>query len=928
VTYNRKSGLPHDLVLTIHGDQRGDVWIGTPGGLSRFRDGRFRLFTTADGLTSNVVSAVLPSRDGALWIGTSGGGLHRLVGQRILPVVLDRDSVGAAILSLLEEPDGTIWIGTDGRGLYRLSGQQWTRFGRNSGLSSEIVLSLHRDAAGTIWIGTAGGGLVRYKAGRMRAITRQQGLFDDTVFQVLEDRTGNFWMGSNRGIFRVPVSELESVADGRLGRVSGTSFGTSHGLASIEVNGGIFPPGWRRRDGTLWFPTVAGIAVTDGEVRERHQMPSVVLDSLNVDGKKMEPESQPLVLPPGSSRLQLRFTMPTFVMPASRQFRYRLEGWDSRWVYAENLGRADYNHLAPGRYTFYVSARLGEGPWSPAKPLLSFSIRPYFYQTLWFRMGVILIALAAGLALHHAATRALRRRQDQLLGLIEKRERAERSLRESEEHFRALIESTSDLTLIADEEGAIYYVSPASKTILGLESNEVMKWRLAELIPADQLKLLLARLETEETALTTVTFDKSRSIQRQLEIVTHRLNCEPQKGRFLVNCRDVSERNLLEKRLQQSDRVAGLGRIAASVAHEFNNVLMGIQPFAEALKRTEKSERVQSLSGNIIDSVRRGKKVTQEILRFVRGAEPVLQPVQVAPWSRRLETELISLVGKSVEVSVTAADNLVMKADPEQITQVMINLALNARDAMPDGGVLEVHFRQASDLDRRRFTLPDTQWIRASVSDTGSGIPPDILPHIFEPLFTTKKHSGNGLGLALVHQVMERHQGQVFVESRPGCTTFILFLPMTSVNENPSTEPSAEVRVSSRSILLIEDDLLVAEGIRLLLSEHGWGVALATAGEEGLAMLDTVDPDVVILDLGLSDMDGLTVFARLMDRRPEIPVVFSTGHGDQAELEQLRSTAHVDFLLKPYDAKALIEKIEAVIASSLNSRLRIPLASA
>jgi signal transduction histidine kinase len=242
---------------------------------------------------------------------------------------------------------------------------------------------------------------------------------------------------------------------------------------------------------------------------------------------------------------------------------------------------------------------------------------------------------------------------------------------------------------------------------------------------------------------------------------------------------DATALRAMEQKIEQASRVASLGRVSASVAHEFNNLLMGMSPFAEVLRsRTAGDEALARAVQHILNVVRRGQRLTDEILRFTRPPEPILAPVDLAAWLPAFCEEARGLVeGRTMVVELPAA--LPVRADADQLSQVMLNLVINARDATPCGGRITIGAAPAGEIAFLRKQLAGCERMAALyVRDTGSGIPPESLERIFEPLFTTKEN-GTGLGLAVALQIMRRHEGEILVDTEPGAgTAFYLVLPV------------------------------------------------------------------------------------------------------------------------------------------------------
>jgi len=369
---------------------------------------------------------------------------------------------------------------------------------------------------------------------------------------------------------------------------------------------------------------------------------------------------------------------------------------------------------------------------------------------------------------------------------------------------------------------------------------------------------------------------------------------------------DITERKEMQERLAQANRVSSLGRIAASIAHEFNNVLMGIQPNLEVLRRRATADLSVPID-HILQSVRRGKQITEEILRFMRPAAVALQCVEVTPFLENWRLEITAAVGPKMTLTIDAEPDLYISADPLQIAQVLTNLAVNARDAMhEENGHLTVsvaRVRSYGSLGFASLPTPD-RFIHFAVSDDGGGMTKEQLAHLFEPLFTTKK-GGTGLGLAVSYQIINTHDGYISAESRPGLgTTFHILLPETlpmfeSVQETPRELPPAA------RVLIVEDESAVASGISALLELEGMKTHVVDTGAAAVPAAEEFGPDVVILDIGLPDMSGIDVYANLSARWPRLPVLFSSGHAGAATLEGYLTRRNVALVVKPYDLATL-----------------------
>ena len=390
-TYTTKQGLVNDYVWSIDQGHDGSLWIGTGAGLSRLKDGRFTNFTTREGLSANMIWAVHQGRDGSVWIGTFDGGLNRLKDGRF-DVYTSRDGLpDMSIRVIQEDAAGTLWIGTSNGGVARMSQGRFTTVTTKDGLSSNVVRSLYADDQGSVWIGTIGGGLNRLKNGRITVYKTGNGLFDDVIWLILEDGQGNLWMSSSRGIFRVSKQDLNDFADGKTASITSVAYSKADGVKSSQGVGGSQSPGWKGRDGRLWFSTFQGVSVVDPRRLMTNQVPPpVMIEQILVDGAALAADAR---VPAGAQKFEFHYTGLSLLAPEKVRFKYRLEGLDRDWIDAGTRRVAYYTNIPPGNYRFRVLASNNDGLWNETGAARAFYLAPYFHQTYLF------YALCAGMAL-------------------------------------------------------------------------------------------------------------------------------------------------------------------------------------------------------------------------------------------------------------------------------------------------------------------------------------------------------------------------------------------------------------------------------------------------------------------------------------------------------------------------------------------------
>lgn len=396
------------------------------------------------------------------------------------------------------------------------------------------------------------------------------------------------------------------------------------------------------------------------------------------------------------------------------------------------------------------------------------------------------------------------------------------------------------------------------------------------------------------------------------EIRFLRVNAKVRELRVIGNVQDITEEEAaarerveLQRQLGETRRLSSLGRLAATMAHEFNNVLMGISTFTEVLRRRTAGEvHVQSAVAQIQQSLGRGRRITDEILRFTREPAPSMSTIDVARWLSDFFPEAAALTGARAQLEV--GHDLFIRGDIALLNQALANLIINARDAAPEGGI-RIVARATGD---ERLDL--------MVADRGTGIAPEIRERIFEPLFTTKR-SGTGLGLAVVHQVVSAQGGTIHVESEIGRgTEFHLRFPLFAGDVDPHEEP----RVAS--VLLVEDDPAVTLALHATLENEGIDVRTATNGRSAIGSLAKQTPDVVMLDIGLPDVSGVDVYNEIATRWPRLPVVFITAELDDTAVARFLRQPHIGFLRKPFEAEQLLETLSRITAIKRSKTERNP----
>jgi PAS domain S-box-containing protein len=386
---------------------------------------------------------------------------------------------------------------------------------------------------------------------------------------------------------------------------------------------------------------------------------------------------------------------------------------------------------------------------------------------------------------------------------------------------------------------------------------------------------------------------------------------------------DVTERHTLEEQNRQSQKVEAIGQLAGGIAHDFNNLLTAIQGYCELLSSALGSESPhQSDLGEIRHAADRAASLTRQLLAFSR--RQILEPrvLDLRESLRGIESMLRRLIGEDIDVVLRTTDEAArVKADPGQIEQVILNLAINARDAMPEGGSLLLEVMNAT-LDesyaRRHVSVKPGRYVMLGVSDTGMGMDALTQARIFEPFFTTKKaERGTGLGLSTVYGIVKQSGGNIWVYSEPGRgATFKVYLPrVDEVEDQPASEPAPGTLTGSETILVVEDEPGVRELVRRVLERYGYRVLVAATPHDALELAARhVDPiHLLMSDVVLPEMSGRSLANQIVAQRPDIRVIYMSGYTDNAIVHHGVLDPDTPFLQKPFTPEALARKVRAVL---------------
>jgi len=512
---------------------------------------------------------------------------------------------------------------------------------------------------------------------------------------------------------------------------------------------------------------------------------------------------------------------------------------------------------------------------------------------------------------------------------ITERKRAEEKLRESQAYFQRLIENASDVITVFDPAGRMEYVSPTVERVLGYKAEELVGQSAFNFIHADDMEATVSALaqavqDPDTKASVLARFRHKDGSWRHLD-ATGSLHQENGHSRIIVNSRDVTDSFSLEQQFRQIQKLESIGQLAGGVAHDFNNILAVIQGYSHLLE-----DKIPAGSGaaeflkEISDASQRAANLTRQLLTFSR--KQVLQPknLDLSESVKDISKMLQRVVGEHISFRLKLGDGLPkIYADPGMIDQIVMNLAVNARDAMPRGGELLISTNVeviGKDYVARNPNSSVGTFLCLSVSDTGCGISKENMGRIFEPFFTTKEvGKGTGLGLATVYGIVRQHQGWINVYSEVDRgTVFRIYLPASETTEGTMafSRKDEEIPGGTETVFVVEDEAPLRSLISKVLKRRGYGVIEAASGKVALQMWPACKDkvDLLLTDMVMPDgMTGQDLAEKLTLEKSDLKVIYASGYSADMAGMTFILNAGTPFLQKPYHPRTLERMVRAAL---------------
>lgn len=847
--------LSNKEILSVYGDASGNgVWAGTYGeGLFRVKDGdKTSNFTTEQGLVSNNIFALYQDRRQKLWVGTDAG-LSIYSDGEFENITPDNGLPSPFITAIEPHHTGAMWIGTYDAGLVQYKAGQFRRITKEEGLGSNGILALHEDAEGALWVGTFGGGLTRIFKDQVTTYTTREGLFNDNVYVILEDDANNLWMSCNKGIFRVNKTDLEQFASGQDSVIHSVVYNKHDGLRNAEATGGQQPAGWKSKDGRLWFPTIAGLVTIDpNHTPVNDNVPSLVIEALDVDNESITLDEN-LELKAGSNKLAFTFTALSLSIPERVKFSFKMDGIDADWSQPDTRREAFYTNLSPGTYTFRVKASNNDGVWNEEGTTISFYLKPFYYQTTWFKMLLGLGFVVMFFAGYKIRMRQMKLRQQELEHTVEIRTRDLREEKEKTEKAKAVIEAQANKLKDLDRFKTRFF------------ANISHEFRTP-------LTMIIGPLENAISGLYGKLDDK---LTRQVRIM---LRNAQRLLRLINQLLDLSklEAGKMDLHAQRRNIVQFLEGILLSCTPlaEKKEIYLDFKSSAESIILYYEPDKMEKVFFNLLSNALKftPEKGTIGFTLEQHGANDIFKEgfieILVTDTGRGIpEKDLAHIFDRFHQVD---------GSNTREHEGTGIGLALVHELVMLHKGSISVESEVgkgttfAIRLPMGAAHLNTNQIIEETLSTSPA---PSAMTGVITELATES--------LSFDHE-----DGETY---------------------NSEEEPEADFMLGNKLVLVVDDNTDVREYVSSILSDH-YVVETAIDGVDGLEKTKRLRPDLVISDVMMPRMDG-NELCRLIKENLDldhIPVILLTARAtNDLRIEGLEMGAD-DYLSKPFNAKELL----------------------
>jgi PAS domain S-box-containing protein len=523
----------------------------------------------------------------------------------------------------------------------------------------------------------------------------------------------------------------------------------------------------------------------------------------------------------------------------------------------------------------------------------------------------------------------------QQLGISLNNARVHKKVKESEERFRNLSNNSPDIIYQVNSTGNITYVNPAWKELLGHDLLDVINKNIADFIRQEEREILFQTLQDIIKKKITVrdinfVFLNNKDLPRHVTLTgAPDIDSDGNVIGIIGTLKDISRMRSMEAQLLQASKMEALGSLTGGVAHDFNNIIQAIMGYNQIMMTGRKDSTTQKkYHQNIQELISRSRELIQQLLLYGRKSNAQLKIININNDILNTISLLSKSIPKAINIQYRLADDLLsVVADSNLIGQIIMNLVINARDAMGDSGTISIYTNNLTPTNAdylSNINVPIGNYVRLIVTDTGCGMDKDILEHIFEPFFTTKEvGKGTGLGLSVIKQIVKSLNGYIFCDSIPNKgTTFEILLPVADINKETISQAEQPIALKhgNEKLLIVDDESYVLETVKDTLSSYGYKILTAASIDEALKTYSAKKDKIklVLLDLNMPGSGGKRCLMDMLAINKNVKILMTSGYTTKDQIDDLINTGASGFIVKPYRTEELLSSIRNILDSCVN----------
>jgi len=990
---NKKNSLTPGRVFAMYQDSAHTFWAATKGCLNEvdLRNRKIKnhyLFTKGKSNRPIRITFITEISPKQFLLGTMDAGMilfdpRTNKYESVLPALAGQKKL--IVFVGLKDKSGTIWLALNNNSIIRYwpHNKSYKFYNIIFQKNQKTVLKIYEKKNGEVLASVLGGKLFKYnpETDDFKLIYQFNPQNKVQIWDMTEDEAGNLWLATNRSIFMLSsnndslnhfgrehgiyisdayclfmdnfntlwLSHRNGLTRFKLDTYTAYNYDYRNGLTNISFR---INSSYKSSDGRLFFGHLNGFTMLDKieNLETRSAQVGFTGFDLIAEGnvrnmlEQGSVSGEPIELPYNNYQFIVKFALFDFENPSRNTFQYMIEGMEDIWIDLGTRNLLDIVNLPPGSYNFRLKAKNAHGIESKNELSVKFKILAPFWQTWWFRtwaaiLMILFIVLVYRMRVYSIRRRnlALERINKKLNEQINVRRQVEKMLTDSEIKYRTLVEGIEDGIFTINAEGVFHFMNNIAAARFGGKPADLSGRSIYEFIPDNAAKQIMA--DTKRVFRDGKSRDTRIELNENGDTIYYNFSIHPLKNEqgettLTLNIAvDTSDKIALENQLRQSQKMEAVGNLAGGIAHDFNNLLSIIRGYSFLLLAEEKPGDPTYESIREIDSAgERAQTLTRQLLAFSR--KQMLEPrvINLNNKIREINKLLDRLIRENIDLQLDLDSKLDhIFADPGQIEQVVMNLVVNARDAMPTGGKLIIRTQNTHTPEKLENIVSDFSegsYISMSITDTGIGMKKELLHKIFDPFFTTKSTGkGTGLGLSTVFGIVKQSDGYIWVDSTPGeGSTFTVYFPAVNnkniiADEEESIERK-ELR-GSETILVVEDEKGVRSMIAKMLKLYGYSIMEAKSGQEGLSVYETEqqDIDLILTDVVMPDMSGVDMMMQVNQINPGQNAIYMSGYTDEEIVRHGILDRGIRFIQKPFTPDALMLMIrETLTVNSPSSK--------